>query len=69
MNEFQREQIHQERAADRQHVQNTWMLADLVRSQQRGGAAGAEDGVSRAAKRAFCTQPSQILVFKLKSSV
>ena len=51
MNEFQREQILEERAADKQRVQNARMLADLVRSQQRGGAAGAEDSVSRAAKR------------------
>jgi RNA polymerase-associated protein RTF1 len=53
MNEFQREQILEERAADKQRVQNARMLADLVRSQQRGGAAGAEDSVSRAAKRMF----------------
>ena len=32
-------------------MQNARMLADLVKSQQRGGAAGAEDSVSRAAKR------------------
>ena len=51
MNEFRREQILEERAADRQRVQNARMLADLVKSQQRGGAAGAEDSVSRAAKR------------------
>jgi len=51
MNEFQREQILEERAAARQQVQKVRMLADLVKSQQRGGAAGAEDSVSRAAKR------------------
>jgi len=51
MNEFQREQIFEERAAEKQRAQNVRMLADLVKSQQRGGAAGAEDSVSRAAKR------------------
>ena len=53
MNEFQREQIFEERAAEKQRVQNARMFADLVKSQQRGGAAGGEDSVSRAAKRMF----------------
>lgn len=50
MNEFQREQVLEERAGERQRIQNARMLADLVR-QQRGGSG--DDNVSRAAKRAF----------------
>ncbi|KAF8960863.1 hypothetical protein BDZ97DRAFT_1273077 [Flammula alnicola] len=51
MTEFQREQILEERSGERQRIQNAKMLADLVRQQQRGGAIGADDSVSRAAKR------------------
>lgn len=50
MNEFQREQVLEERAGERQRIQNARMLADLVR-QQRGGSG--DDSVSRAAKREF----------------
>ncbi|KAH9474656.1 RNA polymerase-associated protein [Psilocybe cubensis] len=48
MTEFQREQVLEERAGERQRIQNARMLADLVR-QQRGGSG--DDSVSRAAKR------------------
>jgi RNA polymerase-associated protein RTF1 len=51
MTEFQREQILEERSGERQKIQNAKMLADLVRQQQRGGAGGVDESVSRAAKR------------------
>ncbi|CAA7268808.1 unnamed protein product [Cyclocybe aegerita] len=51
MTEFRREQILEERAEERQRLQNAKMLADMVRQQQGGGGASADDSVSRAAKR------------------
>ncbi|KAF8909629.1 hypothetical protein CPB84DRAFT_1765028 [Gymnopilus junonius] len=51
MTEFQREQILEERAGERQSVLNAKTLANLVRQQQRGGVVNVEDSVSRAAKR------------------
>lgn len=52
MTEVRREQILEERAAERQRIQNARQIADLVR-QQRTGAANTDESVSRAAKRAF----------------
>jgi hypothetical protein len=48
---IQREKILEERAADRQRVQNARMLVDLVRSQKRGGAVAAEGSW-----RSFCSR-------------
>jgi len=49
MTEFKREQILEKRADERQKRLNRRQLDDIVRQQQRGGAA--DDSVSRAAKR------------------
>ncbi|PPQ76853.1 hypothetical protein CVT26_002304 [Gymnopilus dilepis] len=51
LTEFQREQILEERAGERQSILNARTLANLVRQQQRGAAVNVEDSVSRAAKR------------------
>ncbi len=50
MTEVRREQILEERAEERQRLQNSRQIADLVR-QQRSGVPAAEENVSRAAKR------------------
>jgi RNA polymerase-associated protein RTF1 len=50
MTEVRREQILEERAEERQRLQNARQIADLVR-QQRSGVPVAEENVSRAAKR------------------
>jgi len=50
MTEVRREQILEERAEERQRLQNARQIADLVR-QQRSGVPAAEENVSRAAKR------------------
>jgi len=50
MTEVRREQILEERAEERQRLQNARQIADLVR-QQRSGVPTAEENVSRAAKR------------------
>ncbi|KAF4613299.1 hypothetical protein D9613_011058 [Agrocybe pediades] len=49
MTEFKREQILEKRAEERQRRLNRRQLDDIVRQQQRG--TGADDSVSRAAKR------------------
>ena len=54
MTEVRREQILEERAEEKQLLQNSRQIADLVR-QQRTGAANTDESVSRAAKRAFLT--------------
>ncbi|KDR77150.1 hypothetical protein GALMADRAFT_246379 [Galerina marginata CBS 339.88] len=51
MTEFQREQILEERAGERQSMLNAKALANLLRQQQRGGTANMDDSVARAAKR------------------
>lgn len=50
MTEIRREQILEERAEEKQRLQNARQIADLVR-QQRSGVTNAEEGVSRATKR------------------
>jgi RNA polymerase-associated protein RTF1 len=54
MTEIRREQILEERAEEKQRLQNSRQIADLVR-QQRSGTTNNEESVSRAAKRAFCS--------------
>lgn len=65
MTEFNRERILEERSEQKQHLQNTRALADLVKQQQRGGVAPGDDNVSRAAKRMlsfFCLSLVSILM-------
>jgi RNA polymerase-associated protein RTF1 len=52
MTEIRREQILEERAGEKQRLQNRRQVADLVR-QQRSGGINNEESVSKAAKRAF----------------
>ena len=50
MTEVRREQILEERAEEKQRIQNARQIADLVR-QQRSGVSNVEENVSRATKR------------------
>jgi hypothetical protein len=54
MTEIQREQILEEQAEEKQHLQNAWQIADLVR-QQRSEAANNDETVLRATKCTFFT--------------
>ena len=51
MTEFNRERILEERSEKKQRLQTARALEDMVKQQQRGGAAPGDDSVSRAAKR------------------
>lgn len=55
MTEIRREQILEERAEEKQRLQNSRQIADLVR-QQRSGTTNNEESVSRAAKRQHTTR-------------
>ena len=52
MTEVRREQILEARAEEKQRLQNTRQIADLVR-RQRSGAANNDETVSRTTKRTF----------------